>query len=267
MTNFTGNGDKKRAGVQRMLALSHYLNHQKDGVSLPKAEVREAVVAIRYLPMGIVITADMVELRPVVLDASTADVFTDMASVVGLRTRTSIGEGEPVRISAAIVDAPATVSPASVASPASAPTPQAPPSPAPSLPALQPGKRVMTVRVDRVLTINGLPGPGSFVDVVGVFGAWNTTPGSKQQRNVAATVLQDVEVLALEHSPQPEASTVALLVDPEEAQILAAAAESGTLRLAARPPGDHHDVPLRPITMAEFWDMTCHGYQDVKECR
>src|SRR3990172_600674 len=117
MANFgRNNGDttKKSAGIQRMLALSRYVNQQKDEPSVLNHLVRDVVVATRYIPVGIIITADMVELRPMPTDTNPGDLFTDVALVAGLRARASIGEGDPVRISAVITDAPLSPSQAPV---------------------------------------------------------------------------------------------------------------------------------------------------------
>lgn len=257
MASFGHDKDQKGAGIQRMLALSRYLNQHKDKELPLRSHVREVVVATRYIPAGVTITSDMVELRPAPADNVPPDVFTDVALVVGLRARASIGEGEAVRISAAVADAPpsrAPTDPPPLAAPAAATNPGSP---------VPPGKRAMTVPVDRVLAVGGLLAPGSFVDVVGVFAVGRAPSGGKRPpRYVAATVLQNVEVLAVasgEDRPPRQAAAVALAVSPEQAQLLAVAAENGTLRLAVRSPGDDQDVTLWPVSDAELWRRTRPG--------
>jgi len=93
------------------------------------------------------------------------------------------------------------------------------------------------------------------------------TAGSSEGVPVAATVLQNVEVLAVGRSlEQPkvettgkegegkqsqqqakEVATVTLAVDPEEAQALLLASELGSVRLALRSPVDKEIRVLEPI--------------------
>lgn len=131
-----------------------------------------------------------------------------------------------------------------------------------------PGKRAVSINVDEVRSVGFLLRQGDRVDVLlkipVVPGGAASGGGSVE---VAATVLQNVEVLAVGRSlEQPkletggkegegsktqqqakEAATVTLAVAPEEAQALLLASELGSVRLALRSPVDGEVRALAPI--------------------
>lgn len=112
---------------------------------------------------------------------------------------------------------------------------------------LSPGKRAVSIQIDKVKGVSGLMQPGDRVDVIAVPG---TKDGSLQPPP-AATILRGIRVLAigdsLEYtsatpSPQEEGSTtVTLEVTPTQADLLAMADQNTTLRLALRSPREPID--------------------------
>lgn len=107
---------------------------------------------------------------------------------------------------------------------------------------LEPGKRAVSIEVDKVKGISGLMQPGDRVDVISV-------PPAKSMNDEpppAATILRGIRVLAVGNSleynsatPSPQeqtSTTVTLEVSPKQADLLAMADESTKLRLALRPP-------------------------------
>jgi pilus assembly protein CpaB len=105
---------------------------------------------------------------------------------------------------------------------------------------IPPGRRAMTVEVDRVANVGGVLKPGRFVDVIATF----------DEGRVAKTVIQRVQVMAVYRRQarevqgeetggrEPDNMLVTLAVTPVEANRLALADEAGELRLALRPVRD-----------------------------
>ena len=121
------------------------------------------------------------------------------------------------------------------------------------LPLLIPaGMRAMAVAVDEVSDIAGFVLPGARVDVLL---ALSGLGGGMRSR----TVLQDVLVLAVAQEVERRggrpktARVVTLLVRPEQAERLALAARSGTLRLALRSYGDRGRVASRGVGLEALW--------------
>jgi Flp pilus assembly protein CpaB len=101
----------------------------------------------------------------------------------------------------------------------------------------------MTVKVTLDSAAGGFILPGSRVDVVATqLRGENNQPYSK-------TILQNIEVLAIDQQPQIPEGTIArtydrvtLRVTLEQAEILSVYADTGTLRLVARRPDDTQEV-------------------------
>ncbi|MBV8580477.1 MAG: Flp pilus assembly protein CpaB [Candidatus Eremiobacteraeota bacterium] len=103
------------------------------------------------------------------------------------------------------------------------------------------GMRAVSIAIDRVKGVSGLVAPGDRVDVIAV------PPRVGNETPVASTILRGVLIVALggstgaaaaEATPNPDAqslTTVTLAVTPQQADLLAAADVSTTLRLALRP--------------------------------
>ncbi|HTE86159.1 MAG TPA: Flp pilus assembly protein CpaB [Dehalococcoidia bacterium] len=137
------------------------------------------------------------------------------------------------------------------------------------------GHRAIAITVTEVAAGGGFIKPGDSVDVVGEFQANTTAPASavlalpkgdaSNKVYVAATVLQNVKVLAMGQSAQvPQQSTsstpdnltpskeaasvksVTLALTPDEVQKVFLAEEIGTLRLAGRRLGDTGSAVVGP---------------------
>src|SRR5213593_1173198 len=108
-------------------------------------------------------------------------------------------------------------------------------------PAIPPGLRAVSVRVNEVIGVAGYVLPGTRVDVVAT-----VSPTGKQDEMTSKVVLTNVQVLAAgtkierdteRNKPMP-VSVVTLLVDPEEAERLTLASTEGKIQLALRNPLD-----------------------------
>lgn len=115
-------------------------------------------------------------------------------------------------------------------------------------PAIPPGLRAVSVRVNEVIGVAGYVTPGTRVDVVAT-----VNPTSQQQDITSKVILTDVQVLAagtkLERTGDKEkpvpVTVVTLLVDPNEAERLTLASSEGKIQLALRNPLDKE----RPVTL------------------
>ena len=108
-------------------------------------------------------------------------------------------------------------------------------------PAIPPGLRAVSVRVNEVIGVAGYVLPGTHVDVVAT-----VSPTDKHGDMTSKVVLTNVQVLAAgtkierdtdKDKPMP-VSVVTLLVNPEEAERLTLASTEGKIQLALRNPLD-----------------------------
>jgi pilus assembly protein CpaB len=125
-------------------------------------------------------------------------------------------------------------------------------------PAIPPGLRAVSVRVNEVIGVAGYVLPGTRVDVLATL-----TPTRDQVDVTSKVVLTDVQVLAagtkMEQSadggkPMP-VSVVTLLVDPTEAERLTLASTEGKIQLALRNPLDREapsTTGIKPAALLGF---------------
>lgn len=107
---------------------------------------------------------------------------------------------------------------------------------------LSPGRRAISIQIDRVKGISGLLEPGDRVDVLAI----PPRNGNGAQLPQTAAILRGIKVLAVGNSmetssatPSPDyqnSTTVTLEVTPKQADLLASADANTTLRLALRSP-------------------------------
>lgn len=108
-------------------------------------------------------------------------------------------------------------------------------------PAIPPGLRAVSVRVNEVIGVAGYVLPGTRVDVVTTL-----SPTDQKADMTSKVILTNVQVLAAgtkierdtEHNKPMPVSVVTLLVDPDEAERLTLASNEGKIQLALRNPLD-----------------------------
>ena len=114
-------------------------------------------------------------------------------------------------------------------------------------PAIPPGLRAVSVKVNEVIGVAGYVLPGTHVDVVAT-----VSPTANQADMTTKVILTNVEVLAAgtkierttdKDKPIP-VTVVTMLVDPEQAERLTLASTEGKIQLALRNPLDR----LTPVT-------------------
>lgn len=120
-------------------------------------------------------------------------------------------------------------------------------------PAIPPGLRAVSVRVNEVIGVAGYVLPGTRVDVVAT-----VNPSEKHDDITSKVILTNVQVLAAgtkieretEKSKPIAVSVVTLLVNPEESERLTLAASEGKIQLALRNPLDKDTPTTRGIRPA-----------------
>jgi pilus assembly protein CpaB len=108
-------------------------------------------------------------------------------------------------------------------------------------PAIPPGLRAVSVRVNEVIGVAGYVVPGTHVDVVAT-----VSPSQSPQDMTSKVILTNVQVLAAgtkieqdaEGNKPMQVNVVTLLVNPDEAERLTLAANEGKIQLALRNPLD-----------------------------
>jgi pilus assembly protein CpaB len=227
-----------------------YLSQAGGEKTAASGETQPVVVAKQDIPVATRITADMVEIKAISVDAVHPDSFSTTEGVVGNLARYPIMAGEQVlsdRVAAS-----------SLTLPEGAELP---------LPYIVPeGKRAVSVGISDLISAGGLVRPGDYVDVI-----LTVKLGGGDQ--IGKVILQNVEVLALdqqlekvapnldqsqeqrvptgEAQTNPDAATVTLAVTPVEGEVLVTAEECGNnfgghLSLALRPYGEHTIVETGP---------------------
>jgi len=121
------------------------------------------------------------------------------------------------------------------------------------------GMRACAVRVDEVVGVAGFVTPGMHVDVL----ISGVPPNSSGQDTQTRTLLQNIEVLSAgtdiqkdaEGKPQ-QVQVVNLLVTPEQAQILALAANQMKIQLVLRNPLDTAMDPVKETEVTNLFGNT-----------
>src|SRR5579862_1219833 len=120
-------------------------------------------------------------------------------------------------------------------------------------PAIPPGLRAVSVRVNEVIGVAGYVLPGTRVDVVTTL-----SPTDQKADMTSKVILTNVQVLAAgtkierdtdKNKPMP-VSVVTLLVDPDEAERLTLASGEGKIQLALRNPLDRATPSTRGVRPA-----------------
>jgi len=229
--------------------------------SAPTGEGVPIVVAKADIPARTKITAPMVEVRLVPVDAASALGFKDASQVVGQVTRFPIAINEQVLTNKIVSLAGTSASGRSL----SYVVPQ--------------GKRAIAITASDVQNAGGLLIPGDYVDIVVVYDVEfaGRAGGDRQTAAsfVAHTVLQNVQVLAVsqnvvdlvpeatpsangqqarntEGKATPGASTVTLALSPQDAEKMYLAELNGKIRLSLRAYGDGEQKPVDYVTKLDL---------------
>jgi pilus assembly protein CpaB len=203
-----------------------------------EAEAREigtVVVANADIPMGAQISYEVVRLQDWPLEALPPEAFLTLDELLGSdaqaprRARRSLVKGEPL-VHGKVSDFGERVTIAD---------------------AIDPEKRVMTIRVDDVSGVGGFVTPGDRVDVVMIRQTDNNNM-------VAATILQDITVRGIDQVSDEDrdkpnvARSVTVEVSPEDTQRLALAQQAGRLTLSLRNGVNRDVTALRTVDVNQL---------------
>lgn len=204
----------------------------------------QVVVAKRAIQQRTVITADMLELRTVPANLVVGGAFTNVTDAVDKVTKFPLEANQQIGVTT-VVDTQNPTGDATLAQ------------------VVPTGRRAVSISSSQVISAGGLILPGDYVDVVWVC--------CDDVAALAKTVLQNVQVAAVAQNlvdagpaagtdnPSPagdaegdaEASTVTLLLTPEEAHLVRIAEVSGPLSVTLRGPGDGNvAAPENDYTLA-----------------
>ena len=113
------------------------------------------------------------------------------------------------------------------------------------------GMRAISLKSDEVVGVAGFMLPGTHVDVLVTYRS-STSP-----QPITATVLQDVQILAVDQKTAPEpdgkattANVVTLLVNPEDAEKAVLACAQGSVHFVLRNGDDHGHVSDKPTALS-----------------
>jgi pilus assembly protein CpaB len=225
---------------------------QRAGQGAKHGALVPVVVAAQDIPVRTEVTAQMLAIKEVPVEARHEKAFTSLEQVNGKVTSLPISAGEQVlntKFFARKEDSGLAFQ-------------------------VPPGHRAISVSVSEVVTSGGLIVPGDYVDVIALFA------GDTAGRDTAATVLQNIQVLAIAQSLQgaapeaqgspsllpankpdttrqeavarPNARTATLDVTPEDAEKLILAEQRGQIRLSLRGVQDRQAVGVSPITLDDI---------------
>lgn len=194
----------------------NYINSVKSS-TMANNEPRQVVVAAADIPARTTITAAMLRTATLPASAVERDAVTQPSAAAGQLSLITIPGGS--QITSSKIGTPANV----------------------GLPVrLAPGKRAVSIQIDKVKGISGLLQPGDRVDIIAI------PPRQGADLPAAAAILRGIRVLAIgdnlettSATPSPEmqnSTTVTLEVTPHQADLLASADQNTTLRLALRSP-------------------------------
>ena len=212
---------------------------------------QQVVVAKVPIKERTTITAAMLDVKSVPLNTIALGAFTDVPTAVGKVTKFPVEVNQQL-VSAAVIDTSRPITNAALSY------------------VVPTGKRAMSISASQVANAGGLILPGDWVDIV-----WGCC---SDKAIVTKTLLRNIQVVAVAQTivssgpvtsanptaaagapaaapgvstnpvaasnaiPVPEASTVTLLLTPQEVQILFLAESNGKLRLSERGVGDQ-DTP------------------------
>jgi pilus assembly protein CpaB len=205
------------------------------GIPVRQVEIatQHAVVAAKAMPMGVRLTKESVKLVDWPAKTPLQGGFTDINSVVDRGLITGVGENEP------LTENKLAPKEAGAGLP----------------PAIPPGMRAMSVKVNEVIGVAGFVVPGTRVDVMVIL-----SPQNQKGDTLARVVVSNVQVLTAgtrydqensrkDGKPIPS-TVVTLMVSPPDAEKIALAQSEGKLMLSLRNPLDVDPTETKGVKVA-----------------
>ena len=198
-------------------------------------QTRPVAVAAADLPWGTALRKEMLKTTPFLKGSlPEGESFADTASLEGKVLIMPVKANEPILRSRLAPDSVATGGVAAV---------------------VDPNKRAMAVKVDKVIGVSGFVHPGNRVDVL-----VSLQKAEKNSNPITKIVLQNIPVLAtgteIEQKGRNEkpvqVDVITLEVTPEEAEKLALATSEGKIQLALRNYNSSKEVSTRGETISSL---------------
>ncbi len=195
-------------------------------------QTQPVAVAAVDLPWGTALNKDMLRTTPFLKGSLPAgEYFSDAASLDGRVLVMPVKANEPILKSRL---APDSVSGGGVAA------------------VVDPAKRAMAVKVDKIIGVSGFIHPGNRVDVL-----VSLQKNGREDKPITKIVLQNIPVLATGSELEPkgknekpvQVDVITLELMPEEAEKLALATTEGKIQLALRNFNSSEDVVTRGATI------------------
>lgn len=229
-------------GLVASIGITQVMAKRNAPSAAPAGETESIFVAMKDIGLGEILTAQDLRLEPWPKDKVPPGALSRIEEVEGRRSKTKIFAGEPILDKKLFGKGAAEQGPDAL---------------------IPKGYRVVAVKVDQVSGTAGMIMPGSRVDV---FVHLLRNPARGVPDTSTRVILQDVKVFAVNDrvSIEPEggesgasikATTVSLLVTPEQAAKLALAEELGKLRLALRSPEDDAQATQIAATPNELFGI------------
>ena len=220
-------------GLVASIGITRVMANRDGETPAPTGDIETIFVALEDIGMGEVVTAQMLRLEEWPKDKVPEMALTNMEDVEGRRARTKLYAGEPMLDNKLMAKGASDAGPDIL---------------------IPPGYRAVPVKVDMVSGGSNMIRPGSRVDVL-LFVPKSSGNGFTQ--STVKTILQDIKVFAVNNvvdmesgsdeggSQSIQATTISLLLTPEQTQQVTLASELGKLRLVMRSPEDDQvaDIP------------------------
>lgn len=222
--------------VAGSLLVYKWIQNQKglarDATRNAAQDIAQLVVAKVDLPAGTKITPELIKNGPYLMRSAPQGHFTKMDDVNGRVVVSALKQGEPVvehRL------APTSVKAGGISS------------------LVQPGKRALAVKGDKIIGLSGFISPGNRVDVL------VTIKDPDKDMEKTKTVLENIPVLAsgtqMVENEKGQPSPVdeyTLEVTPEEGEKLAMASTKGKLQFMLRNATDYESIRTKGVTIPQM---------------
>jgi len=227
-------------GIITIFFLNRYIQSLRvDPEEVAATSYSDVVTATTAIPEHVRVTADMVQISAVPSEGVHPDAVTDLESVVGAITRTEIIAGEQI-LSGRVV--------------------------------LEEGEaglsywipenmRAMTIPVNEIIGVANYVQKGDKVDILATYEFEVEVEGEEEEDTVQMTYtqLQNVEVVAVggrsaptEENTVQQPNSLTVLVNPEQAEVVAWATLNGSIHMTLRNPVDNQINELDHYGMDNF---------------
>ena len=214
-------------GIITIFFLNRYISSlEKTPQEIAATSYTEVVVALTSIPEHVRITQEMVQLASVPTEGVHPDAVKDMAKVVGAISRTDIINGEQI-LAGRIVNEESDAG-------LSYWIPE--------------NMRAVTLPVNEITGVANYIQIGDKVDILATYEFEVDVPGQQEEETVQMTYtqLQNIEVIAVGGRKAPNAeetvqqpASITILVNPEQAEVIAWATLNGSFHLTLRNPIDN----------------------------